>query len=59
MSAWAVVGILAGFTVLFILVFALVDWIYAWHTKREFLRRLVQIAREHQLEHSKYLYPED
>lgn len=51
MSAWAVVGILAGLFLAFLGLFALVDWIY--------MRCTVSIARKHYLKHSKFLYPED
>lgn len=59
MNAWAVCGMIAGLLLVFVGVFAFVDWLYMAYVKREFLKRLVEIAREHQLDHSRYLYPED
>lgn len=55
MSAWVMAGIVAGLLLAAVGVVAVIDWVYMWHTKREFLRRLVAIARQHQLDHSKYL----
>lgn len=59
MNPWAVCAVLAGLLLVFLGVFAAVDWLYMQHVKKVFLRRLVDIAREHQLDHSRYLYPED
>lgn len=59
MSPWAVLAILAGLILGMLLVFVGIDWVVSWHLKRVFLKRLVEIAREHQLDHSRYLYPED
>lgn len=45
--------------VLIFLVMIVIDAYYTWRMKRDFLNRCVEIAREHQLDHSRYLYPED